>query len=233
MHCPVTAIQTRRLSKTLGGRMVLCNIDLEIATGECIALTGDNGAGKTTLLRCLAAIARPTSGDVRWFGQPAVARPDQRRMVGVVTPDSHLYPHLTLRENLVFAARMCGATAPGRQADRWLEQTGLRPQAGRQARQISRGMRQRLALARALIHNPRILLLDEPFSGLDSTSRQWLVELLRQQRADGGAVCFSTHDPQPAWQIADRTLILQDGSVASQQAAVQPFRDNRRQRVAA
>jgi heme ABC exporter ATP-binding subunit CcmA len=209
-----SAIQTQRLSKSLGGRMVLREIDLTIATGECVALTGSNGAGKTTLLRCLAASARPTAGAVHWFGRPAAASPDHRRLVGIVAHETRLYAHLTLRENLLFAARMCAVTEPTRRADKLLEQIGLRSLADRQVRQISKGMRQRLALARALIHEPPIMLLDEPFSGLDAASRDWLAEQLHERRAGGCAVCFSTHDEQQTRQFADRTLILRNGSLA-------------------
>jgi len=212
------AIQTRRLAKSLGGRTVLREIDLEIAAAECVALLGGNGAGKTTLLRCLAAIARPTSGEVFWFGQPAAAKSNQRSLVGMVTHESRLYAHLTLRENLVFAARMCAVTAPRQRTNTLLEQTGLQALADRQVRQISRGMRQRLALARSLIHDPPILLLDEPFSGLDTKSRDWLVRLLRVQQASGRALCFATHQQELVRQLADRTLTLRNGSLTDHKA---------------
>jgi heme exporter protein A len=227
------AIQTLRLSKSLGGRKVLREIDLEIATGECVALTGSNGAGKTTLLRCLAAIARPTTGEVRWFGQPAAASPDQRRLVGLVAHESRLYAHLTLRENLLFAARMCAVTEPVRRGDRLLEQIGLRSLADRQVRQISQGMRQRLALARALIHDPPILLLDEPFSGLDAASRDWLVGLLHEQRSAGRAICFATHNEEHSRQLAARTLILRRGSLAGDRDVVNASAEDNTWRYAA
>ncbi len=212
-----SAIQTLRLSKHFGGRRVLREIDLEIATGECVALTGSNGSGKTTLLRCLAAVARPTTGEVHWFGRPAAASPDQRRVVGLVAHENRLYAHLTVRENLIFAARMCAVIEPARRCDKLLEQTSLRSLADRQVRQISQGMRQRLALARSLIHDPPIVLLDEPFSGLDAASRDWLVGLLHELRADGHAICFSTHNEEDSQRLADRTWILRDGSLASHQ----------------
>jgi len=219
MNNQSNAIQTRRLSKTFGGCRVLREIDLQITSGECVALTGSNGAGKTTLLRCLAAITRPTTGEVDWFGQGAAANPDHRRLVGFVAHESHLYAHLTLLENLMFAARMCGVTEPAQRADKLLEQIGLRSWANQQVRKISEGMRKRLALARALIHDPRILLLDEPFSGLDAASRDWLGGLLDQYRADGCAVCFATHSEEHSRRLADRTLILQRGSLAAHHEA--------------
>jgi heme exporter protein A len=211
MEKQIIAIRAQRLSKRLGDRLVLREIDLEVAAGECVALTGSNGSGKTTLLRTLAALTRPTSGDVYWFDRQAAASPQQRQMVGMVSHESRLYAHLTLRENLVFAARLCAVDQPGRRADQLLDQTGLRSHADRQVRQVSKGMGQRLALARALIHDPPILLLDEPFSGLDATSRDWLTELLHLKKANGGAICFATHDINETGQLADRILNLQDG----------------------
>jgi ABC-type multidrug transport system ATPase subunit len=135
----------------------------------------------------------------------------------MVSHESRLYAHLTLRENLLFAARMCGVSEPARRVIRLLEGLGLRPLADRQVRQISKGMRQRLSLARALIHEPPILLLDEPFSGLDTTSRDWLAGLLHEQRASGCAVCLTTHDQAQIRQFADRKLVLRDGCLASDQ----------------
>jgi heme exporter protein A len=228
-----SAIQARQLSKSLGGQMVLREIDLQIAAGEFVALMGDNGSGKTTLLRCLAAIARPTAGEVRWFGQPAAAQPDQRRLIGMVAHESRLYAHLTLRENLIFAARMCAVSAPAQRADGLLEQIGLRSLADRQVRQISKGMRQRLALARALIHDPPILLLDEPFSGLDAAGRDWLAGVLREQRASGCAVCCVTHDEEQTRQLADRTLILRDGSLAGPHHVADALAENNTRRYVA
>ncbi len=214
---PISAIQALRLSKHLDGHRVLREIDLEIAKGECVALMGGNGAGKTTLLRCLAGIVRPTSGEVRWFGRPATEVPEQRQLVGMVAHESGLYTHLTLRENLLFAARMRMLSDRSRVVDNLLEQIGLRKMAGRQVRQLSKGMSQRLALARTLIYDPPILLLDEPFTGLDQASRDWLIELLSQQRANGRAVCFATHDEDHSRQLADRTLVLHHGRLETVQ----------------
>lgn len=193
--------------------MVLREVDLEIAAGECVVLTGENGSGKTTLLRCLAAQARPSSGKVFWFGHLAAGHPEQRKLIGMVTHESRLYPHLTLRENLLFAARMCALDEPRQRVDSLLDQIGLQSLADRQVRQVSRGIQQRLAVARALIHNPPILVLDEPFSGLDSLSRDWLTGILKELRATGCAVCLATHDEEQMRLLADRILMLRKGSL--------------------
>jgi heme ABC exporter ATP-binding subunit CcmA len=205
------AIEANGLCRVFGSRVVLSKIDLRVAAGESIALTGANGAGKTTLLRCLAAALRPSAGEVRWFGQLAGADASTRRLVGMVAHESFLYPHLTVRENLVFAARMCGLPEPLRQADRWINSIGLRPHAQRPSARLSKGMRQRLAVARALVHDPRILLLDEPFAGLDAAGSQWLMELLRELRGRGRTVCFTTHDEGKARLLADQVFYLQSG----------------------
>jgi heme ABC exporter ATP-binding subunit CcmA len=209
----MAAIEVRRLSKTLGRRTVLSGVDFQIAAGQSVALTGANGAGKTTLLRCLASILRPTAGLVRWFGRPAAGNPEARRLVGWVAHESLLYPQLTLRENLAFAARMCDVAQPWQRADELLAGTGLAPYAARLPAAISRGMRQRLAVLRALVHRPRILLLDEPFSGLDAEGTAWLGQLLGELRAAGRTLCFATHDEAVVCRLADRVLEVRRGRV--------------------
>ncbi len=206
-----TAIEVRGLSKLFGNRMALCNVDLDVAAGESVALIGANGAGKTTLLRCLASAIRPTAGEVRWFGQMAGKDPSSRHLIGVLGHDGFLYPQLTLRENLLFAARMCDVRRPADRAAQLLDEVRLGPYAHCYPTQISRGMRQRVALARAMVHDPPILLLDEPFSGLDSDAADWLSDLLVQLHDRGRTVCFATHDRPKAQRLADRVLQLQSG----------------------
>ena len=170
------------MTKRFGRRLVLDEIDLEVAAGESIVLTGANGAGKTTLLRAMAALIRPSSGEVLWFGEKAGGRHESRRRIGMVAHENRLYPHLTLRENLVFAARMCDVARPQDRAESLLETVGLLAHGDRTPPVLSKGMRQRLSLARALIHDPPILLLDEPFEGLDADAEQWLTGLLQEMR---------------------------------------------------
>ena len=213
MRDQTIAIQASRLTKAFGNRVVLRQIDLEVAEGEVVVFTGANGAGKTTLLRCLASLSRPTSGEVRWLGRSAGADPAARRLLGMVPHQSCLYPHLTVRENVVFAARMQGLADAGRRADEWLAAAGLGPHAHRLATHLSRGIRQRLALARALVHDPPIVLMDEPFSGLDGEAAGWLVDLLAAFRGRGRAVCLTTHDPEKLQNLAGRIFHLGYGQI--------------------
>jgi heme ABC exporter ATP-binding subunit CcmA len=205
------AIRVRGLSKRFGAGAVLSKIDLDVAGGESVALVGANGSGKTTLLRCLAGVVRPSSGEVRWFGRPAAASAEARRLVGMVAHESFLYPHLTVRENLLFAARMHDVPEAAQRVDQLIRSVGLQAHARQLAARISKGMRQRAAVLRALVHDPRILVLDEPFSGLDVEGADWLVGLLRELCGRGTTMCISMHDKGKARSLADRVLCLQSG----------------------
>jgi heme exporter protein A len=205
------AIDVRRVTKKFGRRLVLDEIDLAVAAGESIVLTGSNGAGKTTLLRAMAALIRPTSGEVHWFGKETCGQYEIRRLIGMVAHENRLYPQLTLRENLVFAARMCDLAEPQRSADALLEAVGLFDHGGRTPQALSKGMRQRLSLARALIHDPPILLLDEPFDGLDADADRWLTGLLAELRQRGRTLCFVLHDEAKTRQLADRVVRIYQG----------------------
>ena len=202
------AIRTVGLSRAFGNRAVLSKVDLEVHAGECVALSGSNGSGKTTLLRCLASSLRPSAGEVRWFGRPAAADPSARRLIGMVAHESLLYPHLTIRENLVFAGRMCGVRDAGQRADRLLESIGLGSYAERLPSRVSRGMRQRVSVARAVVHDPPILLLDEPSAGLDAVGTDWLLGMLLDLHARGRTLCLVTHDESIRHRVADRVLEL-------------------------
>jgi ABC-type multidrug transport system ATPase subunit len=214
------AIQVSQLSKTFGRRVVLEEVDLAVAEGESVVFTGANGAGKTTLLRCVASIIRPSSGEVRWFGQPVVGNTAARRLVGMVAHESRSYPHLTLRENLIFAARMCDVPRPQRRVDLLLDNVGLGLHAQRTPAVLSQGMRQRLAVARALVHDPPILLLDEPFAGLDAEGTRWLLGLLSDIRGQGRTLCLVLHDEEKKRLLADRVLELRQGRIRQQAAAL-------------
>ena len=187
------AIEATQLSKAFAGRSILRQIDLSIAHGETVAVTGANGAGKTTLLRCLAGRIRPDAGVVHWQGHLARGNLRGRRLIGMAAHESRLYPHLTLRENLIFAARMYGLPAAKPTADAMLERVSLQAHAACYPGQISQGMRQRVALARVLLHDPPIILLDEPLAGLDTSGIDWLIGLLEELRGSQRTMCVASH----------------------------------------
>ena len=207
------AISTKQLGKLFGRRTVFSRLDLEIAEGESIAIIGPNGAGKTTLLRCLAGILGPSHGAVYWFGQPVAATPALRRLVGMVAHDGFLYPHLTASENLLFAARMYDVVQPDQRTDVLIQTAGLTQYASYPAKKLSRGMRQRLSIVRALVHDPPILILDEPFASLDTAGAEWLKNLLHALRQRNRTICFTTHDWAIAQACADRILMLCSGNL--------------------
>jgi heme exporter protein A len=205
------AIQATALGKSRGGRVILDRVTLSIAEGEITAIMGPNGAGKSTLLRCLAGQLRPSAGRVSWFGVERASNPEVRKNIGLVGHESFLYPDLTAEENLLFAAGMCGMRNATRQVARWVEGAGIAPHLHRRTAELSRGLRQRVAVLRALVHAPRILLLDEPFASLDPAGAEWLVSLLIEQRAQGRAQCIVLHDAQTVGRIADRIVRLENG----------------------
>jgi len=205
-------IEARGLEKRFGRLVALAGVDLAVEAASVLAVVGPNGAGKTTLLRILAGLARPSAGWVR-VGE---GRPDRRAMRGAVGYIGHatfLYPALTARENLVFAARLYGVPDPARGADALLEELGLAAVAERPAGSFSRGLAQRLAIARGLVHDPEVVLLDEPFTGLDPGAADGLGARIARMRAEGRAVVLVTHDLAQAAALADRSLLLAGGRV--------------------
>jgi heme exporter protein A len=190
---------------------VLRNIELSIAPGEIVGLFGANGSGKTTLLHCLAGASRPTAGEVFWFGEAAAHSPAARRLVGMLGHESGLYLAMTPWENLCFAGQMYGVDQVDDRAAELLSAIGLKAHAQQPAGGLSRGMRQRLAIARAVIHDPPILLLDEPFTSLDTKSCGWLGDFLRQLREKNRAIVISSHDAEQSRPLTDRCVGLQGG----------------------
>ncbi len=203
-------VQVIGLRKDYGARPVLRGVNVQLRAGQLVGLVGANGAGKTTLLGCIASLVRPTAGEVRWFGQSRLI-PQRRTWIGMVSHQSRLYRQLTLRENLVFAARLYGMRDAHGLAERLLQQVGLQKHGGRWPGQVSRGMCQRVAITRAMLHEPSILLLDEPFSGLDTQGVEWLSEVLRQWKRLGRAICVVTHDTSKLTHLADTIWRLQTG----------------------
>lgn len=195
--------------------LVLDNVHLSIALGDSVALMGPNGAGKSTLLKCLAGQIRPDAGAIRWFGTYTHCSSHIRRRIGFLGHEQGLYPDLTPEENLLFAARMHGIAKPCAVVREALANAGLEHMRARLVRQLSQGTRQRLAIMRATIHDPEIVLLDEPFASLDVDGRDWLADLFSIWREAGRSVCFVSHDEHHATTLASRILRCDAGNVAA------------------
>jgi heme exporter protein A len=214
-------IHVRGLAKFFSGRPALRGVDLDLAPGERLALIGPNGSGKTTLLRILATLSMPSAGNVRIAGHEIGRRdPEIRRLVGLLSHQPLLYDDLSGYENLRFYAEMYDVENPNGRIAALLEQVGLVDQQNERVRTYSRGMKQRLALARALLHNPPVLLLDEPYTGLDSRATEMLDAVLctagrgGYKSSDRRTVLMTTHDLAKGWQVAPRLAFLIDGRIA-------------------
>jgi heme ABC exporter ATP-binding subunit CcmA len=201
-------LEARNLSVMRGHRVVIRGVNLTLAAGQIVALIGCNGAGKTTLLQCLAGALRPAAGELLWQGQVYRKSPATRKQVGFAAHQSSLYLALTARENLLFAGRMWGIDTPKHRAAELLAVVGLEDHATEAAGQLSRGMRQRLAIARAVIHDPALVLLDEPYTNLDVAGRQWLTTFLCELRKSKRALLFTTNEPLSGSEFVDRVVSL-------------------------
>lgn len=205
-------IAARGLSKSFGRVPALRAVDLDVAAGESVALLGPNGAGKTTLLRILATLDKPTSGGLEIAGLDALRRPQQvRAQLGVVAHQGYLHGELTALEELRFYGRLYGLLSPADRAAELLAEFGLASRAANRVAVLSRGQQQRLAIARALLHDPPVLLLDEPDTGLDAEGVGVLEGLLR---AGKRTVLFSSHNRAWAAGVANRTVTLTAGRLA-------------------
>jgi heme ABC exporter ATP-binding subunit CcmA len=208
-------LEARGLRRSFGRLKVLRGLDLAVRPGEAVAVAGPNGSGKTTLLRILAGLMRPEGGDVRVLGHPVRGEdPVGRRGIGFVSHQSLLYDDLTLAQNLTFAARLYRLPRPAEAARRALETAGLASRADDPPRRLSRGLAQRAAIARALLHAPRLLLLDEPFTALDATSAERLRGELAARLSEGLGMVIVTHRLGEVWGVATRIAVLADGQWA-------------------
>ena len=203
-------VHARGLTRRFGPLVALRPLDLDLNAGETIAVIGPNGAGKSTLLRMLAGLARPSGGELR-IGGVVTSRPEQRRKVGLIGHQTFLSPALTVRENLLLAARLHGLDDADERAERGVSALDLEPFADRRVAALSRGLAQRAAIARALIHDPEVVLLDEPFTGLDPSAAARLAELLGTLPAQGRTALLVTHDLARAAELASRALVLVRG----------------------
>jgi heme exporter protein A len=209
-------IKIEGLAKSYGHLPVLRGVDLHVRAGEFVTLVGANGAGKTTLLRIVATLLEPTAGKVSVGGWPLPRHAEKvRRHIGLVSHHALLYGDLSAAENLHFFARMYGLDRREERVEAALKQVGLAARQRDPVRTFSRGMTQRLTIARATLHEPDVLLFDEPYTGLDRDASALLDELLRTQAGQGRTILMITHDLVHGLNLADRVVILNRGRIAA------------------
>jgi ABC-type multidrug transport system ATPase subunit len=208
-----TSLSFTDVSRSFGRRWALNRVSLRCEAGEIIGLVGANGAGKSTLLSIAAWMLTPSKGQVR-YGDTEGNR-DVRGAIGFLGHELQLYAELTAAENLTFFGRLYRLPDVAARVERALDRARLSDRAHEPVSGFSRGMRQRLALERALLHDPRLVLLDEPFTGLDDNSSSALVARLRELRARGCIVLLASHDLEIIEPVIDRAVLLRDGRLAA------------------
>jgi heme exporter protein A len=209
-------IEVRKLVKRFGLKTVLRGLDFQVETGEFVALLGPNGAGKTTFLRILSSLSRPSLGDVRIAGYSLPAQASAvRRRLGVVSHLPLLYGDLTAEENLRFYGRMYGVADLNQRVHQVLELVGLAARRRDLVRTFSRGMQQRLAIGRAVLHDPEVMLFDEPHTGLDQDASNMLDNVLREVAARGRTVVMTSHDLARTADLASRFDVLSRGTITA------------------
>ncbi len=207
-------IQVQALVKSFGYQVALRGIDLRVAEGEFLTLLGPNGAGKTTLLRLLATLSQPTAGSIRVAGHDvAQAAGRVRRLIGLVSHQSLLYNDLSAEANLRFYAQMYGLSRPQARIDEVLDLVGLSARRVDLVRTFSRGMQQRLSIARAILHRPQVMLFDEPYTGLDHRAAAILSQVLESVAGAGRTVLLTTHNLERGLAACDRVIVLHRGKV--------------------
>lgn len=206
------AISGQEISKTYGYYQVLREVNLEVGCGECYALFGPNGAGKTTLLRILATLQRPTTGRFEIMGRDGLRERDTvRATLLLLAHGSHLYEDLNAWENVQFALALRGLSLAQRQVKVALDRVAIGAFADMKVRFFSAGMKKRLALAKAMLAQPKVLLLDEPFSTLDKAGIEILKQFILETLARGGGVLMATHNQEKAAEVAKRAGVLSHG----------------------
>ena len=224
-------LRARGLTKLFGDFPALQNVNFAVERGEFLALLGHNGAGKTTLLKLLALLSRPSLGKLEIAGQdPADDPASLRRRIGLLGHNTFLYDELTAEENLSFYGSLYGVQPLQTACRETLETVGLTPFADELVRNFSRGMRQRLTIGRLFLHQPELLLLDEPFSGLDERAVALLESLLGQANARGTTIVLCTHQLELALKHARKLMILHRGKLAHW-GAIDPARQSETQEL--
>ena len=219
------------VSRHFGRRRAVSHVSLTAASGDIIGLLGPNGAGKSTIISMLATLVAPTSGAVTYGGQPARALGnDLRASIGLLAHELYLYPELTARQNLDFFARLYGLQ-PSAAVEPALAAAGLADRADDEVAGFSRGMRQRLALERALLHHPRLVLMDEPFTGLDDAATAVVRARVQALGAGGAIVVLATHDLDLADGLVTRVAVVRNGRLIADEPAATGLRARYRSMV--
>jgi ABC-type multidrug transport system ATPase subunit len=207
------------LVRRFGPRAAVGGVSLALGAGECLALFGPNGAGKTTLLRMLGGLLKPSAGRATLFRLPLPGDAAVRRYIGLISHHAMLYAPLTAVENVRFAAACYGVPDPDGAARAALERMRVADRADTPVRLLSRGLQQRVSIARALVHGPRLLLLDEPYTGLDEPGARALTAALRALRADGTAMVLVTHHLGEGLALATQAAVMLDGRIVAEERA--------------
>ena len=211
----VAAIETKKLSKVFGNRKAVDDVTISVPKGAFLSIFGPNGAGKTTLLRVLSTLSRATSGTATLMGVDLKEDPDRARdHIGLISHNSMLYPDLTAEQNLMIYARLYGVVEPEARVLDLLEAVELKHRRLDVVRTFSRGMTQRLSIARALVHDPDVVFLDEPYSGLDPHAVEIFDELIERQR-EGRTFVMVSHDLQKGFAMCTHALVLAKGRVVA------------------
>jgi heme exporter protein A len=208
------AVEARQLTRSFDRRRAVDGVDLTVRPGDALAVFGPNGAGKTTLLRLLAGLLKPTSGSVHIGGESVRGDGAARAKVGFISHQSLLYPALTARENVELAGSLYGVPQHRQAALQALEALQIGDRADAIVRSLSRGMQQRVSIARAIVHGPRSVLLDEPYTGLDAIGAAALTSMLRELRASGAALVLVTHNVGEGLAMASHAAIMIEGRIA-------------------
>ena len=222
---PEPSLRATDLVRSFGARRAVSGVSLALARGDCLALFGPNGAGKTTLLRLLGGLLRPTSGSAAIDGIALPGGADVRARVGLVSHQTMLYDALTARENVEFAARMYGVSDVRAAASDVLERLGATSFADICVQSLSRGMQQRVSVARAIVHEPSVLLADEPFTGLDAAGAAALSGMLADLRDSGATIIIVTHNLDEALALCTTAAIMREGRFVRLDHAPIPARD--------
>ncbi len=208
----------QNVQKKFGRRKVLKSASLQLTPGECVILTGENGAGKSTLIKILAGIIQADAADTLTLcGEPFPESAAQRQKIGLVSHQPMLYNELSAWENLRFFAEIYAVPNADERIRSLLQRIGMESRKDDPVRTYSRGMQQRVSICRAILHDPELLLMDEPFTGLDTKSVQILETMIREGKNDQKAILITTHDPMAARQLATRFLRLEKGQLVSQE----------------